>query len=74
MPPPPMFLNKPPSDDNEVTYNFDSGFNDDLEAILNNFVGVVSILPTEYRVAILPLYFDDDYFEDVEEQIVEVEE
>ena len=69
-----MFLNKPPSDNMEVTDNFDSGFDDDLEAILDSFVRVVSILPAFYGVASPPQYFDDDYFEDVEEQIVEIEE
>ena len=63
----PMFPNKPPFDDEEVTNNFDSGFDDDLEAILDSFVGVVSILPAEYGVASSLQYFDDDYFEDVEE-------
>ena len=54
MPPPPMFLNKQPFDDEEVTNNFDSGFDDDLEAILDNFVEVMFILPAEYGVASPP--------------------
>ena len=54
MPLRPMFLNKPSFDDEEVIDNFDSGFDDDLEAIFDNFVGVVSILPAEYRVTSPP--------------------
>ena len=46
-----MFLNEPPCDNEAVTDNFDNGFDDDLEAILDSFVGVVSILPAKYRVA-----------------------
>ena len=67
MPPLPMFLNKPPSNDKEVIDNFDSGFDDDLESILDRFVKVVSILPTQSGMASPPQYFNDEYFEDVEE-------
>ena len=48
--PPPFFLNKPSSDDEEVTDNFDTGLDNDLEAILDGFVGVISILPVEFEV------------------------
>ena len=74
MPSTPMFLNKPTSDDKKVTYNFDNDFDGDLEAILYSFFKVMSNLLVEYKVAGPPQYFDDDYFEYVEEQIVEVEE
>ena len=62
-----MFLHKPPSDDNEVTDNLDTSFDDDLEVILDSFVGVMSILPAKYGVASPLQYFNNDYFEDVEE-------
>ena len=74
MPPLPTFPNKPPSDDEEVTDNFDTGFDNDLLAMLDNFVRVVSVLLAEYGVASPLQYFDDDYFEDIKEHIVEIKE
>ena len=44
-----LLVDKVPLDDEKVKDNFDSGFNDDLEATFQvGFVGVVLVLLTEY--------------------------
>lgn len=45
--PPPLFINKPCFDDHEeVTDKFDTGFNADLKAIIESFVGAIFVLLT----------------------------
>ena len=49
--PPPFFLNEPFTVDEEVTDNFNTGFDDDeLKALLDRFVGVISILPAKFGI------------------------
>ena len=51
-------------EDDLLIENFETGFDDDLEAILGaNFIGMVTILPAEFRDVIESENQDDNRFD-----------
>ena len=67
-----FFLNKPSTDYDKVTDNFDIRFDDDLEAILDGFVGLISVLLAEFGVPSQVEELDEDFFK--EEKVQQLKE
>ena len=60
----PFFLNKPSTNNEEIIDNFNTGFDDDdLEALLDGMVRVISILLAEFGVLTQVKELYEDFFE-----------